>query len=437
MKKAISQFNNNASFHIFIVEQTPEHKFNRGALLNLGFLEASKQGYNVFIFHDVDLLPGDKMASYYVKNPEIPIHIARCWDRYKGQEYLGGIISISAKNFTDLNGYPNNYWGWGGEDDELSRRVKEISLQIENPKEEDCEITDLEGMNLQEKLQVLKENQDWKNMKKRELKEQHSATWQDNGVNSIEGEYLSLDDEKINDYTTKIIVELIYTDEETGEIVLPEKEDEPVKKANEQVEKIVEEEKQLKKSLQNKKKGNIITSIYSRGLITRNIKLSITNIGKNIKETLEKSIAFNFEGKCLVEGFIKPGSSKIITYSSGLIERGNLISFEVIFECDICFPVEGTKINCIAKNITKAGIRAESAFDIPSPIVVFVARDHHYNMAEFGAVKEDDKITVRVIGQRFELNDKFISIIGELVKEKPDYRKFKKPEGKAKLVIEE
>ena len=32
--------------------------------------------------------------------------------------------------------------------------------------------------------------------------------------------------------------------------------------------------------------------------------------------------------------------------------------------------------------------------------------------------KEGDKINVRVIGQRFELNDKFVSIIGELVKEK-------------------
>jgi hypothetical protein len=166
------------------------------------------------------------------------------------------------------------------------------------------------------------------------------------------------------------------------------------------------------------------------------VTLAITNIGKNIKETLENSIVFNFEGKCLVEGFVKPNSSKIIAYSSGLIERGNLISFEIIFECDICFPVEGTKITCIAKNITKAGIRAESAFDVPSPIVVFIARDHHYNVADFGSIKEDDKFTVRVIGQRFELNDKFISIIGEFVKEKPDYRKSKKPEAKARLVFE-
>ena len=437
MKKAISQFSNNSSFHIFIVEQSPEYKFNRGALLNLGFIEASKQGYNVFIFHDVDLLPGDSMAPYYIKNPTIPIHIARCWDRYKGQEYLGGIISISGKNFKDLNGYPNNYWGWGGEDDELRRRVNDINLEIENPKEEDCEITDLEEMNLEDKLQLLRENKDWKNMKKNELKEEHNSTWRENGVNSIEGEYTSITDEKINDYTTKIIVELVNLEPEENEEDKKDKEIEEVEEEEDKKVKEDEPDEKPKKSLHNKKKGNVITSIYSRGLITRNITLPITNIGKNIKETLENSVAFNFEGKCLVEGFVKPNSSKIISYSSGLIERGNLISFEIIFECDICFPVEGTKITCIAKNITKAGIRAESAFDVPSPIVVFIARDHHYNIADFGSIKEDDKFTVRVIGQRFELNDKFISIIGEFVKEKPDYRKLKKPEAKARLVFEE
>ena len=431
MEKAITQFSNNSTFHIFIVEQSPEYKFNRGALLNLGFIEASKQGYNVFIFHDVDLLPGDSIAPYYVKKPEIPIHIARCWDRYKGQEYLGGIISISGKKFTDLNGYPNNYWGWGGEDDELRRRVNEINLKIENPKEDDCEITDLEKMGLDEKLQLLRENQDWKNMKKRELKDEHTSTWRDNGVNSIGGEYTSMKDEEINNYTTKITVELINLEPEPGE-------EEGKKDKADEIEEIEEKQpKKLQQSLHTKKKGNVISSIYSRGLITRNVTLSITNIGKNIKETLENSVIFNFEGKCLVEGFVKPNSSKIIAYSSGLIERGNLISFEIIFECDICFPVEGTKITCIAKNITKAGIRAESAFDVPSPIVVFIARDHHYNVADFGSVKEDDKFTVRVIGQRFELNDKFISIIGEFVKEKPDYRKSKKPEAKARLVFEE
>ena len=191
-----------------------------------------------------------------------------------------------------------------------------------------------------------------------------------------------------------------------------------------------------KPTQKNKRRDGRQQTIYSRGLITRNIVLPITAIGKNIKETIEQNIKASFEGKCVVEGYIKENSSKIITYSSGLITNGYLISFEVVFECEICFPVEGMLINCIAKNITKAGIRAESYNDSPSPIVVFVAKDHHFNSTHFADVKEGDKIIVRVIGQRFEINDKYISIIGELVKEKEPFVKKQNIQSKPKIVIE-
>jgi DNA-directed RNA polymerase subunit E'/Rpb7 len=188
----------------------------------------------------------------------------------------------------------------------------------------------------------------------------------------------------------------------------------------------------------NKRKENRIQSIYSRCLITRNIVLPITAIGKNIRETIEENIKFKFEGKCLVEGYIKPNSSNIITHSSGLVIRGNLISFEVVFECEVCFPVEGMIISCVAKNITKAGIRAESATDVPSPVVVFIAKDHHYTNNYFSEIKEGDNINVKVIGQRFELNDKYISIIGEVIKPKidKDYMPKTKETSKPRIVIE-
>lgn len=185
-----------------------------------------------------------------------------------------------------------------------------------------------------------------------------------------------------------------------------------------------------------KRRDAKLQSIYSRCLISRNIVLPVTAIGKNIRETIEENIKSNFEGKCVVEGYIKQNSSKIITYSSGLITKGNMISFEAVFECDICFPVEGMLISCVAKNITKAGIRAESANDVPSPIVVFVTKDHHYNSSHFSEVQEGDKINVRVIGQRFELNDKYISIIGELVKDKEQFILKPKHTSKPRIVIE-
>jgi hypothetical protein len=75
-------------------------------------------------------------------------------------------------------------------------------------------------------------------------------------------------------------------------------------------------------------------------------------------------------------------------------------------------------MNCIAKNITKAGIRAESSEETPSPFVLFIARDHYYASDYFNSIEEKEKFTARVIAQRFELNDKYVSIIAELVPQK-------------------
>jgi hypothetical protein len=92
-------------------------------------------------------------------------------------------------------------------------------------------------------------------------------------------------------------------------------------------------------------------------------------------------------------------------------------------------------IQAVAKNITKAGIRSESADENPSPVIIFITRDHHFSMPYFSTIEEGDKILTRVIGQRFELNDKFVSVIAELVD--PNYVEKEKAVKKTKLSIEE
>ena len=163
-------------------------------------------------------------------------------------------------------------------------------------------------------------------------------------------------------------------------------------------------------------------------MLTRRIPLMLRYVGNSIKENLEKKIASSLEGKYTTEGYIKPDSVSVLTFSSGEI-KGNDIMFETCFECLVCNPVEGMLINCVAKNITKAGIRAELDMD-PSPLVIFVARDHHFSDKVFSQVSEGDNIKVRVIGQRYELNDKNISIIATLVEqsqERPVIEKKKPP----------
>jgi DNA-directed RNA polymerase subunit E'/Rpb7 len=190
----------------------------------------------------------------------------------------------------------------------------------------------------------------------------------------------------------------------------------------------------VQKSPKPKGKKNEVRGVYSRSLITKKVTLPITNVGKNLRETLETSLRQSIEGKCILEGFVRTGSIKIVTHSSGVVQSSNVM-FEVVFECDVCYPVEGMLLNCIAKNITKAGIRADSATETPSPFVVFVARDHHYMLPYFSSIEENTKFVARVIGQRFELNDKYVSIIAELVEPKGRDAKRKEGTSKPRLVF--
>ena len=169
---------------------------------------------------------------------------------------------------------------------------------------------------------------------------------------------------------------------------------------------------QSKKTIKIKKTNNKKNNIYTKAILNKKILISIVNINKNLKKTLLDLLKINYGNKCTEDGFIIKDSISIISFSAGYINGSNII-FEVIFECNICLPSEGSIIKCICKNITKAGIKAQLNDD-HNPLLIFIARDHNYLNTKFSEIKENDEIKVKVIGQRFELNDKYISVIAEL-----------------------
>ena len=64
------------------------------------------------------------LAPWYEKSPAAgPLHVGWAWKRYNYDNYVGGIFTISAEHVKQMNGYPNNFWGWGGEDDEFGARL--------------------------------------------------------------------------------------------------------------------------------------------------------------------------------------------------------------------------------------------------------------------------------------------------------------------------
>ena len=72
----------NIEYQIFIVAQTIIREFNRGALFNVGFIEAMKiKQWDCVVFHDVDLLPIDDRNLYTCSN-ERPQHYSLAIDRF-------------------------------------------------------------------------------------------------------------------------------------------------------------------------------------------------------------------------------------------------------------------------------------------------------------------------------------------------------------------
>jgi predicted peroxiredoxin len=118
-------------YEIFIIEQSEGKSFNRGKLLNVGYKHAVEKGCDYFVFHDVDMLPEDVDYSYSEK----PLHLATHLQEHDYEttffDYFGGVTMFTKDDFKTINGFSNEYWGWGFEDDDLLVRCIESDLDLD------------------------------------------------------------------------------------------------------------------------------------------------------------------------------------------------------------------------------------------------------------------------------------------------------------------
>ncbi|CAD5115398.1 DgyrCDS4376 [Dimorphilus gyrociliatus] len=122
------------NYGIYVVEQANNDEFNRGALINIGYLEAIKDhsDYSCVIFHDVDMLPEDDRNLYNcLDHPKhLTVLINKSNYRLYYRTYFGGAGAIKSDVFEEINGMSNSFYGWGGEDDDLYNRLKSHGYKI-------------------------------------------------------------------------------------------------------------------------------------------------------------------------------------------------------------------------------------------------------------------------------------------------------------------
>lgn len=118
--------NQGIEYSFYVAHQVDDKLFNRGAMKNIAAKHAFEDGCDYIAWHDVDMLPQEDCDYSYPK--ENPIHIATQLSKYNYgmsyPEYFGGVILFSKEQVEKINGYSNDYWDWGMEDDDLFWRCK-------------------------------------------------------------------------------------------------------------------------------------------------------------------------------------------------------------------------------------------------------------------------------------------------------------------------
>lgn len=135
LKQFIDHFNNLNSYtnevDVYVIDQNNADQFNRGLLLNIGFeIADNMKKYDRFIFHDVDSYPEQILYDLYFKHFDKTIHFASPYLEYKYNYYtfFGGIVGMSKNDFKKINGFPNSFFGHGGEDDSMFNRIAECNM---------------------------------------------------------------------------------------------------------------------------------------------------------------------------------------------------------------------------------------------------------------------------------------------------------------------
>jgi DNA-directed RNA polymerase subunit E'/Rpb7 len=145
--------------------------------------------------------------------------------------------------------------------------------------------------------------------------------------------------------------------------------------------------------------------IFKKVVLIRRVSIPMHAMG-NVQDELTKVLE-NMEGRCIEEGYLRNGSTKVVSHSCGLI-KGGLVILNVTFEGEIANPEMNQLLLCIVTDNSRAGIKARIQSN-ESPYLIFIPRN-----ATLPDLVENDKIRVMVIAQRYEINDPKVSIIASL-----------------------
>lgn len=174
--------------------------------------------------------------------------------------------------------------------------------------------------------------------------------------------------------------------------------------------------------------------MFDTCVIDHTVKIPARQVGKNLVDVMEMRARSDLEGKCGPEGYIRPGSTKILTHGRGElidIDFGKSYMFYLKIKCEICNPLPGLRFKAIVQAHNKIGVLAEGGFfdnfgNLVPVLEVVVIKDTVMLQNEIPTedLEVGDEVNIEVLGRVYELHDTRIRAFGRTVRsleEKSDF----------------
>ena len=117
----------NIQYKFYIVYQQNNKLFNKGYLNNIGYLFSQKENFSDnYLFNDVNVFPLNKSVFNYNFNYENN----NIYNPYGYTTCIARFFCTNSNTYRTINGYSNNYNGWGFEDVDLLWRCNTNNVLI-------------------------------------------------------------------------------------------------------------------------------------------------------------------------------------------------------------------------------------------------------------------------------------------------------------------
>ena len=164
--------------------------------------------------------------------------------------------------------------------------------------------------------------------------------------------------------------------------------------------------------------------VFSRLALKEAVVLKPRQLDKRYEESVADILKSKYEGICSHNGYIRPGSIELTGVSSGNVRAFTLngdVEFMAQFTAEVCCPSIGMLLRAKVVNINRLGIMAVVSDSQDTILEIIIVKGFDgTKMTDNGDARLNDvqighDVLVEVLGKRFQLNDKKISIVGKII----------------------